>query len=95
LDEPAKNWKFSDADMKERAFWDDYQNAYAECLSATSADDAPWYVVPADDKKNTRLIVSSVIGETLRSLKLELPQPDPKLRGAMKLLRAQLTKPGN
>lgn len=94
IDDPKKNWKFSLADMQERPLWDRYTNAYEHCLSATSTKYAPWYVVPADDKKNARLIISSVIHETLRELKLELPQPEPKLRSAMKLLRSQLTTPG-
>src|SRR5665213_3230943 len=58
IDEPEKNWKFSLADIEERKFWKHYMKAYEECLSATSTDDAPWYVVPADDKQNARLIVS-------------------------------------
>ena len=59
IDEPEKNWKFSLADIEERKFWKQYMKAYEECLSATSTDDAPWYVVPADDKENARLIVST------------------------------------
>src|SRR5215469_14494894 len=94
IDDPKKNWKFSLADMQERPLWDRYTNAYEHCLSATSTKYAPWYVVPADDKKNARLIISSVIHATLRELKLELPEPEPKLRSAMKLLRSQLAKPG-
>ena len=90
IDDPKKNWKFSLADMQERALWNRYTNAYEHCLSATSTKYAPWYVVPADDKKNARLIVSSVIHETLRELKLELPKVDPKLLRAMKELRGQL-----
>ena len=58
IDEPEKNWKFSLADIQERKFWKLYMKAYEECLSATSTDHAPWYVVPADDKENARLIVS-------------------------------------
>ncbi len=58
IDEPEKNWKFSTADIEERKFWKHYMKAYEECLSATSTRDAPWYVVPADDKENARLIVS-------------------------------------
>ena len=58
IDEPEKNWKFSAADIEERKFWKQYMKAYEECLSATSTRDSPWYVVPADDKENARLIVS-------------------------------------
>jgi PPK2 family polyphosphate:nucleotide phosphotransferase len=95
IDDPEKNWKFSLADMQERPLWDRYTGAYEHCLSATSTTHAPWYIVPADDKKNARLITSSVIRETLRDLKLELPKPDPKLRSAMRLLRSQLAEPGS
>lgn len=95
IDDPKKNWKFSLADMQERSLWDRYTSAYEHCLGATSTEYAPWYIVPADDKKNTRLIVSSVIHETLRDLKLELPKPEPKLRNAMRLLRSQLASPGS
>ena len=69
IDDPDKNWKFSDADLKEREFWDDYVKAYEECLSATSTDDAPWFVVPADDKENARLIVSQIVLDTFEGLK--------------------------
>ena len=61
IDDPEKNWKFSLADVEERKFWNDYMKAYEECLSATSSREAPWYVVPADDKANARLIVSQII----------------------------------
>jgi len=66
IDDPEKNWKFSQADIKERKFWKQYMTAYEECLSATSTTHAPWYVVPADDKENSRLIVSRIILDTLR-----------------------------
>ena len=95
IDDPKKHWKFSLADMQERALWDRYTEAYEHCLGATSTKHAPWYIVPADDKKNARLIISSVIQETLGNLKLELPQPDPKLRSAMKMLRSQLANRGS
>jgi PPK2 family polyphosphate:nucleotide phosphotransferase len=73
LDDPDKNWKFSLADIEERRRWPDYMKAYAACLGATSTDDAPWYVVPADDKANARLIVSQVIVDTLDALKMRYP----------------------
>jgi PPK2 family polyphosphate:nucleotide phosphotransferase len=95
IDDPKKHWKFSLADMQERALWDRYAEAYEHCLGATSTKQAPWYIVPADDKKNARLIISSVIQEILDNLKLELPQPDPKLRSAMKMLRSQLDNRGS
>ena len=66
IDEPEKNWKFSLADIEERKFWKEYIEAYEECLSATSTRDAPWYVVPADDKENARLIVSQIVLDTLK-----------------------------
>src|SRR5690606_3796996 len=74
IEEPGKNWKFSLGDVEERAFWDDYMRAYAKALAATSTRQAPWYVVPADDKKNARLIVSSVINQTLERLRLAAPR---------------------
>jgi PPK2 family polyphosphate:nucleotide phosphotransferase len=74
IDKPEKNWKFNAADIEERRFWDDYMQAYENCLAATSTAHAPWYVIPADDKKNARLFVSSIILETLRSLNMEYPK---------------------
>lgn len=73
IDEPEKNWKFSAADIEERALWNEYMDAYEECLSATSTESAPWYAVPADDKQNARLIISRIITETLREMKMEYP----------------------
>jgi PPK2 family polyphosphate:nucleotide phosphotransferase len=90
LDDPSKNWKFSAADLKERRLWNDYMSAYEECLSATSTGHAPWYVVPADDKKNTRLIVSQVIVDTLAGLKLSYPRPAGAQRRELPGLRRQL-----
>ncbi|MEZ5578950.1 MAG: polyphosphate kinase 2 family protein [Candidatus Competibacteraceae bacterium] len=68
IDRPEKNWKFSTADAKERAFWDDYQNAYEDCLNRTSTEWAPWFVVPADNKWFTRLTVSEIVVRTLKRL---------------------------
>jgi len=73
IDEPQKNWKFSLADIEERTFWPDYMKAYEHCLSHTSTQDVPWYVVPADDKANARLIVSRVILDRLDGLGLAYP----------------------
>ncbi len=67
IDDPEKNWKFSLADIEERKFWKDYMKAYEECLGATSTRDAPWYVVPADDKENARLIVSRIVLDTFEA----------------------------
>ena len=90
IDDPDKHWKFSLADVQERKFWDEYMQAYAQCLSATSTAEAPWYVVPADDKQNARLIISAVILETLRGLDLTWPKLDKnrvkELRKMRKLL---------
>jgi PPK2 family polyphosphate:nucleotide phosphotransferase len=90
IDDPDKHWKFSLADVQERKFWNQYMEAYAQCLSATSTDEAPWYVVPADDKQNARLLISGVILETLRSLELTWPKLDKtrvkELRKMRKLL---------
>jgi PPK2 family polyphosphate:nucleotide phosphotransferase len=74
LDDPAKNWKFSAADLRERAYWDDYQVAYEEMIRETATPAAPWYVVPADHKWYTHLVVAGAIVETLDSLALTIPQ---------------------
>ena len=74
IDEPDKNWKFSLADIEERKFWKQYMKAYEECLSATSTDDAPWYVVPADDKENARLIISQIVVDTFKALDMRYPE---------------------
>ena len=78
IDDPEKNWKFSLADIEERKFWKQYMKAYEACLSATSTSDAPWYVVPADDKENARLIVSQIILDTLEALKMTYPKSERK-----------------
>ena len=92
IDDPAKNWKFSDADLKERKFWGDYAKAYEECLSATSTDAAPWYVVPADDKENARLIVSQILLDTLDGLTMSYPKTDAKREIELQGFRKALTK---
>ena len=74
IDEPDKNWKVSRADIEERKFWKQYRTAYEQCLSATSTDDSPWYVVPADDKQNARLIVSQIVVDTLEALGMHYPE---------------------
>ncbi|HWP85466.1 MAG TPA: ADP-polyphosphate phosphotransferase [Terriglobia bacterium] len=90
IDDPDKNWKFRMGDLQERNLWNDYQKAYEDCLENTSTKRAPWYVVPADDKKNTRLIVSQVIVETLRELKLSYPKPTAKHRKELLAIRKLL-----
>ncbi|MEO6873320.1 MAG: ADP-polyphosphate phosphotransferase [Opitutaceae bacterium] len=92
IDDPNKNWKFSTADVKERSFWSKYQRAYQECLSATSTTDSPWYVVPADDKENARLIISQVIVETLEAMKLRYPRTSPQHRKELLAVRKILAK---
>ena len=91
IDEPAKNWKFSLADIEERKFWKHYMKAYEECLSATSTRDAPWYVVPADDKENARLIVSQIILDTLDGLGMSYPKTTDERRQELLEIRKQLT----
>jgi PPK2 family polyphosphate:nucleotide phosphotransferase len=92
IDEPTKNWKFSMADMAERKRWDDYQGAYEDCLRATSSEVAPWYVVPADDKENARLIMSQVLIEELGSLKMCYPQVSEQRRKELRTIRKLLVK---
>jgi polyphosphate kinase 2 (PPK2 family) len=92
IDEPDKNWKFSSADIAERKFWKKYMTAYEECLSATSTRDTPWYVVPADDKDNARLIVSRIVLDTLQGLKMAYPKTSAKRRQQLMSIRKQLAK---
>ena len=92
IDDPDKNWKFSLADMEERKHWNQYMRAYEECLTATSTGDAPWYVVPADDKENARLIISEIVLDTFRSLKLAYPEPSESHRKELQVIRKQLVK---
>ncbi|AKJ68039.1 polyphosphate:nucleotide phosphotransferase [Pandoraea thiooxydans] len=92
IDEPQKNWKFSTADIEERKFWNAYMEAYEQCLSATSTAHSPWFVVPADDKENARLIVSNIILDTLRDLKMEYPQVTAARRKELQSIRKQLAK---
>jgi PPK2 family polyphosphate:nucleotide phosphotransferase len=94
IDEPDKNWKFSQADIEERKFWKQYMQAYEACLSATSTKIAPWYVVPADDKENARLIISRTVLDTLKSLKMRYPETDDKRRQELLSIREQLMKQG-
>jgi PPK2 family polyphosphate:nucleotide phosphotransferase len=90
IDDPDKNWKFSTDDIKERGFWSDYMRAYAACLSATSTPEAPWYVVPADDKKDARLIVSQIVLDTVAGLKLSYPTASAAHQQALEAIRKQL-----
>jgi polyphosphate kinase 2 (PPK2 family) len=92
IDKPEKNWKFSTADVEERKFWKDYMKAYEKCLSETSTREAPWYVVPADDKENTRLIVSRIVVDTLEELKMSYPKTSEKRRQELQVIRKKLTE---
>ncbi|MEX6505085.1 ADP-polyphosphate phosphotransferase [Jiella sp. M17.18] len=93
IDEPQKNWKFSLSDIEERRYWDSYMHAYAACLGATSTARAPWYVVPADDKKNARLIISQIILDTLESLDMSYPVTTEERRQELLAIRKQLATP--
>ena len=90
IDDPEKNWKFSVGDVEERKFWSRYQKAYQECLTATSTQRAPWYVVPADDKRNARLVVSQVLLNTLGSLNTSYPRLDAARRRELRKIRKLL-----
>ncbi len=93
IDEPAKNWKLSTADVTERGFWDDYVHAYEECLEATSTRHAPWWIVPADDKPTARLMVSKLVLDALESLHPAWPKTTPAHRADLLAVRSQLSKP--
>ena len=90
IDDPQKNWKFSIGDVAERAFWKQYMQAYEQCLSATSTSRAPWYIVPADDKMNSRLIVSRIVVQALEALKMSYPKADAKRRRELLSIRKRL-----
>ena len=92
IDEPDKNWKFSLADVEERKFWKDYMKAYEACLGATSTEDAPWYVVPADDKENARLIISGIIVDVLSGLRMAYPKSGAKRRRELQQIRRRLVR---
>jgi PPK2 family polyphosphate:nucleotide phosphotransferase len=90
LDDPAKNWKFSSADLAERPYWDQYQSAYEDALSATSTKTAPWYVIPADDKKVARKLVAGIIMDAIDRMHLSMPMLPPEKKGDIKAARRQL-----
>jgi PPK2 family polyphosphate:nucleotide phosphotransferase len=90
LDEPKKNWKFSSADIRERQSWPRYMEAYEDTIRHTATEHSPWYIVPADHKWFTRLVVASVIVETLESLKLKFPEVAPEVRKEFAAARAAL-----
>ncbi len=90
LDEPEKNWKFNAGDIRERAFWDDYMKAYEAAIGATATEDAPWYVVPADQKWFTRLVVVEAINATLAGLDLKWPETSPEAKAQLAEARGKL-----
>ena len=90
IDEPDKNWKFSLADVHERKYWKQYMQAYEDCLTATSTRHAPWYVVPADDKENARLIISQIVLDAFKELKMAYPKTTAKRRKELKSIRKRL-----
>jgi PPK2 family polyphosphate:nucleotide phosphotransferase len=92
IEDPHKNWKLSPDDICERDLWKDYMTAYQECLSATSTEHAPWYVVPADDKPNARLVISQIVLETLNSLKLKFPVTTKERQKELEKIRRMLEK---
>jgi PPK2 family polyphosphate:nucleotide phosphotransferase len=92
LDEPEKHWKFSEADIHERDYWDDYQAAYEEMIRHTTSPEAPWYVVPADNKWFTHLVVAAAVGETLEELGLSYPKVDGAKLNKINAARRMLTK---
>jgi polyphosphate kinase 2 (PPK2 family) len=87
IDEPEKNWKPSQADIDEMKLWKQYKKAYEHCLTGTSTRNSPWYVVPADDKENAHLLISRIVVDALKSLKMTFPQSGAKRRRELKLIR--------
>ena len=94
LEKPDKNWKFSMADAKERALWDEYQRAYEDAIRHTSSRAAPWFVVPADHKWFTRLVVAAAVIDALEALDLAYPTVDAARREELKLVAAELEREG-
>ena len=92
IDDSSNNWKISIADIQERKFWKDYMKAYEACLSATSKSIAPWYIVPADDKENAHLIISEIIVDTLKTLKMSYPKSDPQREKELLQMRKELLR---
>ncbi len=92
MDDPSKNWKISLADIQERKFWKNYMKAYEACLSATSTADCPWYIVPADDKENAHLIISQIIVDTLKKLRMSYPKLNPQRHKELLQMRKELLR---
>ena len=92
IEEPEKYWKFSLADVEERKFWNQYMDAYEKCIRATSTEHTPWHIIPADDKKTARLIISQTILDTMLELKSSYPKADAKRQAELKVMRERLIK---
>jgi len=92
LDDPKKRWKAEKGDVKERALWKEYRAAYEDCLAATSTKHAPWYVIPADDKKNARLLLSQIILDLLEGLDLRYPKPNAARKKELVAIRKELAR---
>ena len=90
IDEPHKNWKLTPADIEERKFWKQYRRAYEACIAATSTRESPWYVVPADDKENARLIVSQIVLDALEALHPHFPEISLEKRAQLQAIKALL-----
>ncbi len=90
IEEPKKNWKFSESDLDERVHWDNYMHAYEEALKATSRPWAPWYAIPADSKSYMRLTVAEIIADTLRSLGMKYPEVDEETKSRFGKLHKRL-----
>ena len=90
MEKPEKNWKFSDADLAERGYWDDYMRAYEECLSATSTEWAPWHVIPANHKWVSRAMVAHIVTGAIESLNLKYPEITEEKRKLIETARRQL-----
>lgn len=94
IDEADKNWKFSEGDLEERKFWDQYQVAYEEAINATATVDAPWFVIPADDKRSLRLLVAEVIRDELKAIGLGFPEVSDERRAELQAMRSSLVGEG-
>jgi len=90
IDEPDKNWKFNLNDVHERKYWKQYMKAYEECFNATSSKEAPWYIVPADDKESARLIVSQIVLDSFKELKMAYPKTSPERHKELDAIREEL-----
>ena len=92
INDPDKNWKLAMSDIRERKFWNDYQKAYETAICETSTKEAPWFIIPADDKKNARLIISSILLENFKSLDMSFPRSTPEHQKELKQMAKLLEK---